>query len=56
MPKIYKDRAMEIKKEDFGDDELSIFFFPKNNPPVAVRAKTIEKAEAILAANTKENE
>lgn len=48
MPKIYKDRAMEISKEDFGDDGLSLFFFPKNNPPVAVRAKTIEEAEALL--------
>jgi hypothetical protein len=52
MPKIYKDRALQVTKEDVVG-ELSVFFFPKANPPVAVQARTIEEAEAILAANKK---
>lgn len=54
MPKIYKDRALEVRKEEMGDG-YSMFFFPKANPPVAIQARSIEEAEEILAANTKEN-
>lgn len=52
--KIYKDRAMQIEKGDIGDDGKSLFFFPKNNPPATVLAKTIEEAELILKEKTEE--
>lgn len=54
MVKIYRDRALQVDKEDFGDKGQSLFFFPKNNPPVAVLAKTIEEAEEILKEKTEE--
>lgn len=34
-------------------DGLQTFFFPKENPPVAVRAASAEEAARIIAANHK---
>jgi hypothetical protein len=48
MAKIYKDRAMQVEGSDIGKGQ-SAFFFPKNNPPVTIIAKTIEEAEELLA-------
>ena len=46
MAKRYQDRQMasseRIERE---------FFFPKNNPPVTIRAVSREEAEKKLAAN-----
>jgi hypothetical protein len=47
MAKKYNDRAMQVDREEIGDGN-SVFFFPKNNPPVSVRANTKEEAEALL--------
>ena len=47
MVKIYKNRAMQVSRDDIGEGE-SAFFFPKANPPVTITARTIEEAEAKL--------
>lgn len=43
MAKEYSDRAMSA-----GGRSKETFFFPKNNPPVAVEAETLEEAEEII--------
>jgi len=45
------DRSMDTDREDRSE----MFFFPKRNPPVSVRAASREEAERLLEANnTKE--
>lgn len=37
------------------EEETELFFFPKNSPPVSIRAASREEAERLLeASNTKE--
>lgn len=50
MPKVHKDRAIQVKRDDIAAGG-SAFFFPKENPPVVVSARTLAEAEDILAAN-----
>lgn len=38
---------MQVDKNDIGDSE-AVFFFPKENPPVAVTATSLEEAEGKL--------
>jgi hypothetical protein len=45
------DRSMQ-PNESAGEEQN--FFFPKRNPPVSVRARSREEAEAKLDANSKE--
>lgn len=48
MPKKnYNNRAI---KTEVGERE-NVYFFPKANPPVSIRAKTREGAEEKLKAN-----
>ena len=57
MKKGYENREMRTEREEeiapapFEDEMM--FFFPKNNPPVSIKAKTIEEAEEQLAARNK---
>lgn len=45
------DRSMSTERKD----RSQVFFFPKHNPPVSIRALSREEAEGILeATNTKE--
>lgn len=41
---VASDRSMDQERED----SSRIFFFPKRNPPVSVRAATREEAERLL--------
>lgn len=45
MKKGYSNRQMRTE-----EDELIEFSFPKHNPPVTVKARTREEAEAQLIA------
>lgn len=48
-----RDRSMDADPED----RSRVFFFPKRNPPVSIRANSREEALEILeASNTKEHE
>jgi hypothetical protein len=52
--KEYKNRAMSTEKKDI---EGEVYFFPKAQPPVAIRATSREEAERQLKAlRIKENE
>lgn len=44
------DRSMDVESEV----RSQIFFFPKRNPPVTVRATSLEEAERLLETNNKE--
>lgn len=44
------DRSMDTESEA----RSQIFFFPKRNPPVSIRAKSLEEAERLLETNHKE--
>ena len=54
------DRSMQPQREE----RSRVFFFPKHNPPVSIRAASREEAEKLLAGqeprledpNQKENE
>ena len=53
MNKAYQNRQMTT--ETAARDR--VYFFPKNNPPVSIRARSAEEAERQLAAlNKKEDE
>lgn len=41
---VESDRSMDQKR----DDRSRVFFFPKRNPPVSVRATSREEAERLL--------
>lgn len=49
MPKSYKDRSMKVEETD----SLTEYFFPKANPPVTIRAISLEEAEEKLKALNK---
>lgn len=36
------------------EDRSQVFFFPKRNPPVSIRATSLEEAERLLETNHKE--
>lgn len=44
------DRQMSTKDGDGSE----VFFFPKHNPPISVRAASREEAERILKANNEQ--
>ena len=47
-------RSMEEVKSD---DRSQVFFFPKNTPPVSIKAENLGEAEALLEArNAKEHD
>jgi hypothetical protein len=46
MAKLYKDRQMVT--DNTGSEE--VYFFPKHNPPISIRAKSQKEAEEKLAA------
>jgi hypothetical protein len=47
------DRSMDTERKD----RSQVFFFPKRNPPVSVRAASREEAEQLLETpNRKEHE
>lgn len=54
MQKSYKNRAITPDK----GDELQLFFFPKHNPPISIKAANREEAEQKLATldNANNNE
>lgn len=43
--KVYKNRQMETERPD----TERLYFFPKNNPPVSIKARSQEEAEEQLA-------
>lgn len=47
MKKNYKNRAMSTA---VGWEALKEYFFPKANPPVTIKARSIEEAEEKLKA------
>jgi hypothetical protein len=49
MTNKYKNRRMESEAADDGE----VFFFPKENPPVAIKAKSQAEAEEKLKAINK---
>jgi hypothetical protein len=49
MGKAMNDRAMRAAEPGEEQD----FFFPKANPPVTIRAKTLQEAQAKLEALNK---
>lgn len=51
MPKPYKDRSMKVIDEagPVDWDKINEYFFPKHNPPVTIKAASLEEAEAKLA-------
>lgn len=51
MKKNYNNRAMTTEVAESNKGE--VYFFPKNKPPVSIRANSREEAESILKALNK---